>query len=884
MEPLIAHYYPTKEAGEESQRERGTRIPPPLFYLHLWWARRPLAASRATVAALAVDTNKPPDKRFVEELLQAIKLVPGLPRPAYNYSPDREWIARHSRVKEATLLDPFAGGGSIPLEALRLGFKKVVAVEYNPVAYIILKATLEYPLRYGKKLVKDVEYWAKWLVENVRRELAPYYPPHPKGRPTNYIWVRVYTCPDGKKVPSLSNPILSKDNKIALKLEGFDEEGNPILRVVNVNDVSKAKEQYATIRRKKLRCPTATLDSKELQRQYQEAMKQWEEEGRYGYHPAVLAAVKLEDGSYAEPTQEMIEAYRKAEQYLREHWDELLAEDLIPAEQIPEGEKTREVLLRGIDKFYKLFNARQLLVHAIVVKYIREAYQEMLNKGYDEDYAKAVVTYLALGHGKLLDYSSTMTMWHIKGVIGHTFARHAYTFGNDFAEGDIIPGNKQGDLLSWVFFSNTGIVKALERIVGLLEGASGEVEVVLGDAADPATYAGVDGIDFVVADPPYYDNVQYGELSDFFYVWFKRSLGELYPEAFVWDTVPKDSEIVVNRARGRDGAWFESRLRAVFELVREQGAGRLAVMYAHRSSEGLYAMFGALLGAGWKPVGVWGVAAEQPRSQHIVGKAAARSMLVIGAVPRSGGSGCFWDARLQRRVEEAVEAAVRETLGLGLGLVDAVLAGVGAAFRVAGECWPLQRLEGGVVGVREVVDLASRVASRAVTREVLRAEIDPLSTMYFLARVVYGEPEYDELRRLGYAAGLSHEVFIERFTKGSRTSRGRKVYPLKRLDEIDAVLRPGSLVEALAVAVRRFLVAGVEEALEALREAGYGLDTAVCRYVEALMADSEGGEKKALQGIYAACVQRGLAGGRGGRGPGEGSGGQRTLVEFLGRR
>ena len=887
MDPLIAHYYPTKEAGEESQRERGARFPP-LFYLHLWWARRPLAASRATVATLAVDINGPPDKKFIEEFLQAIKLIPGLPRPAYNYNPDKDWIAKHSRVKEAVLLDPFAGGGSIPLEALRLGFKKVVAIEYNPVAYIILKASLEYPLRYGKKLVGDVEYWAKWLVENVRRELKPYYPQHPKGQPTNYIWVRVYTCPDGKKMPSLSNPILSKDNKIALRLEGFDEEGNPVLKVVNIDNPSKAKEQYATIRRKKLRCPTATLESKELQRQYREAMELWEQENRYGRHPSVLAVVKLEDGRYVEPTQEIVEAYRKAEQDLQEQWDELLAEDLIPTEQIPEGEKTREILIRGIDKFYKLFNARQLLAHATIVKYIRIAYQEMLRKGYDEDYARAVVTYLALGHGRLLGYNSAITTWdpHGKGSINHTFSRHAYAFGDDFGEGDVIPGKRQGDLLSWVFFSNTGVVRALERIVGLLEDVGGEVEVVLGDAADPATYAGVGGVDFVVADPPYYDNVQYGELSDFFYVWFKRSIGELYPEAFVWDTVPKDSEIVVNRARGRDGSWFESRLRIVFELVREQGAGRLAVMYAHRSSEGLYAMFGALLGAGWKPVGVWGVAAEQPRSQHIVGKAAARSMLVIGAVPREGGSGCFWDARLRRRVEEVVEDAVKRTLGLGLGLVDAVLAGVGAAFRVAGGCWPLRRPEGGVVSVREVVDLASRVASKTVTREVLRAEIDPLSTMYFLARVAYGEPDYDELRRLGYATGLSHEVFIERFTKAARKSRDRKVYPLKRLDEIDIVIKPGSLVEALAIAVQRFLVAGLEEALEALREAGYGLDATVCRYVEALLTDSDGDEKKALQGIYAACVQRGLGGKHSSKGTSKDAKGSahRPLTEFLAKR
>lgn len=878
MDPLIAHYYPTREAGEESQRERGARFPA-LFYLHLWWARRPLAASRATIAALAVNTEKPPAKTLIEEFLRALRFKPKPPRPAYNYSPDREWIARHSKVAEATLLDPFAGGGSIPFEALRLGFKRIVAVEYNPVAYIILKATLEYPLKYGKKLVRDVEQWAKWLVENVRRELAPYYPPHPKGRPTNYIWIRVYTCPDGKKMPSLANPILSKDDKIGLKLEGFDNEGNPILRIVRVDDVSKAKDKYATIRRKKLRCPTATLDSRELQLQYQKAMKRWEKEKLYGHHPAILAAVKLEDGSYVEPTREMIEAYRKAEEQLKKQWDELIAENLVPVEEIEEGIETKKLLNRGMRKFYMLFNARQLLTHVFIVKYIRKAYRKMLDSGYDEDYAKAVTTYLALGHGRLLDYNSAVTTWdpYGKGSINHTFSQHAYPFGDDFAEGDPLSSSS----IQWVFFSNTGIVKALARIVGLLEGAPGSVEVVLGDAADPATYAEVGGIDFVVADPPYYNNVQYGELSDFFYVWFKRSLGELYPEAFMWDTVPKESEIVVNRVRGRDGAWFESRLRAVFELVREQGAGRLAVMYAHRSSEGLYAMFSALLGAGWKPVGVWGVAAEQPRSQHIVGKAAARSMLVIGAVPRGGGSGCYWDVRLQRRVEEAVEAAVKETLGLGLGLADAELAGVGAAFRVAGECWPLRRLEGGIVDVRDVVYLASRVASRVVAREILRAEVDPLSTMYLQARLEYGEPGYDELRRLGYANGISHEVFIQRFTRGSRKSRDRKVYLLRRLDEIDITVKPGSLVEALVVAVKRFLVAGVGEALKALREAGYELDAAVCRYVEALREDSEGDERKALQGIYAVCVQRGLVGSGSGGGRDEG---QRSLTEFLGRK
>jgi len=853
VDPLIEHYFPTKEVSEESQRERAVISPPP-FYLHLWWARRPLIASRAVAAALAVNTDGPPSKDFIAEFLRAIRLVPKRERPAYNYDPDREWIWRHSDVRESALLDPFAGGGSIPFEALRLGFKKVVAVEYNPVAYVILKATLEYPLKYKKKLVKDVERWAKWLVEKVVEEVKDFFPPHPeKGHPTNYIWVRVYRCPDGKPVPSLSNPILSNRDGIALKFDGHDASGSPIIEVVKVKNTEKAKKELTTIRRKKLNCLTATLDSKDLQRQYKEAMKKWEEEGLYGRHPAVLAAVKYEDGTYGKPTEEMLRGYELAEKRLQERWEELVAEDLIPTEKIEEGVEVVRMHLNGIDRFYKLFNARQLLLHALMVKYIRKAYQEMLKEGMDEEYAKAVVTYLALGHGKLLDYNSVITTWdpHDKGSIRDTFSRHSYSFGDDFAEGNPLSSSS----LRWVFFSNTGVVKALERIVSLLANTRSEVEIILGDAAEPATYAGLDGVQYVVADPPYYNNVQYAELSDFFYVWMKRSIGELYPEAFAWETVPKDAEMVVNKVRGRDSKWFEERLRQTLELAQDLGAGRLAIMYAHRSSEGLYALFSALIKGGWKPVGVWSVASEQPKSIHIAGKAAVRSMLIIGAVPRESSRTCFWDASFTSKMEREVKETVVRALKLGLSLVDAVMAGIGAAFRVAGDCEKLKHPDGRDADIKDIIDFASKVSTKTVTEEVLKAQLDPATTMYFLARAVYGEPEFDELRRLSYATGYDYEKFINKFTKGTKNKKEKKVYIIKSLDEV-ATDKAESLIEALARAVKAFLIGGIDRAVGELKKEGFALDRTLCRLVELLREDSEGDERKALQGIYAACIQR----------------------------
>lgn len=636
-ERLIKYYFPTQEVSEEAIRERAV-ISPPMFYLHLWWARRPLIGSRAVIAAAAVKCDEP-DKDFTKEFKNAVALLqkgkrPG--RPAYNFQPSLEWLVQHSDVSSARLLDIFAGGGSIPFEALRLGFKEVVAVEYNPVAYVILKATLEYPLKYGGRLVRDVERLGKWLLERVRDELTEYYPRHPEGEPTSYVWVRVYKCRCGKLIPAISHPALSRDSGYALRLEYEGDE--PRIRVVRGEGTKVGKGVTS------LTCPEGhVITSEEMRAQYKAEVEKWEREELYGHHPAILAAVKLADGSFVEPTDEMIEAIRKAEEKLREKWDEFVDEGLIPTESIPEGDEVPRLLERGIDKFYKLFNARQLLTHATVVKLIREAYERLVDEGNDEEYAKAVVTYLALAHGKLLDYHSAITSWdpYGKGSIRNTFNTHAYSIGQDFAEADSLAENVS---LDWCLFSNTGVVSALKKLVNLLSGVKGDVKVVLGNAKDPSFYIELGEFDYVITDPPYYANVQYSELADFFYVWHKRSIGHLYPEAFSMELTPKDDEIVVNKTRGKDEEYFEASMREVFELVKSslKPDGVAVFMYAHRSLKGLKVMLNAALNAGFIPFAVWGFASEQPRSLGIVGKAAVKSLLSLALKPggeKAGESG-----------------------------------------------------------------------------------------------------------------------------------------------------------------------------------------------------------------------------------------------------
>jgi len=849
-ERLVKYYFPTFEVSEESMRERGTRIPPPLSYIHLWWARRPLIGSRTTIAASAVRADSEPDKDFVKQFKNAVALLvrdQKPKRPAYNFQPNLRWLAQYSDVNNSRLLDVFAGGGSIPFEALRLGFKEVVAVEYNPVAYLILKATLEYPLKYGERLVRDVEKWGKWLLENVKKELAEYYPRHPEGEPTSYIWVRTYRCRCGKLLPAISHPVLSKDNGYAMEVEWNGNE--PIIRVVKGNGKRTGKGVTS------LSCPEGhTLVSDELRAQYKVEMEKWEAEGLYGHHPSILAAVKLANGRFVEPTEEMIEAARKAEVDLRKKWQELLDDNLVSTENIPEGDKTREILLRGINIFYKLFNARQLLTHVTIVRLIREVYKRIIEKD-EADYARAVVTYLALAHGKLLDYNSVITSWHgYKGVIRNTFDRHAYRIGQDFAEGDVI--TERAGLFDWALFSNTGVVSALKRIVNLMSGVKGKVKVVLGNAKDPSLYIELGEFDYVVTDPPYYANVQYSELADFFYVWHKRSIGHLYPEAFSTELTPKEDEIVVNKTRRKDQEYFESSMQEVLELVKSslKPDGITVFMYAHRSLKGLKVMLNAALNAGFVPFAVWGFASEQPRSIHIVGKAAVKTMLAIAMKPRENETLGVWDAKLRAQIKRAIEEEVDRTIDYNLSYADAILMGIGAAFEVVGKHWPLYTYEGSKVELDEVLQYASSEVSKIVLEKLVSAALDQPSAMYLMARVIYGEPEYDSLRYIAYGLNYDHEEFIKKYTSGHTTKDGAKSYKIKPLLEINP--DGHSLVDAVAEALKEYLKNGANESLKVLKAKGYTLNGLVNKFLELILneGEPEKEEKLAIQGLLMSSI------------------------------
>lgn len=839
MEKLIERWLPVDQLSEEAVRERQGRFPP-LFWIHIWWARRPLVGMRAVIAAALVNADGVDDGRR-EEFLRAIWLK-NPDKPAYNYSPRAELLEKLTgkRPEDMRLLDVFAGGGSIPFEALRLGVGEVVAAEYNPVAYIILKAVLEYPLKYGERLARDVERWGKWMLQQLKRELRPYFPEHVHGKPVNYIWVRVYKCPiHGVKIPSVATN-LSEGWGIHVEYNN----GDFALKVVK-------GASTRTYQRGGLMCPKGhVISPEELAKLHAREMAKWEE-GSIGHQPAVLAAVKLDTGEYTEPTPEMLEAYRKAEEKLQHHFYEWLG-TYIPQQEIPQGDKTRELIRRGLDHFFKLFNARQLLVHATIVRLIKEAYRLISDETGDPEYAKAVVTYLALAHGKLLDYNSVLTTWHgSRGVIDHVFDRHDFHVGQDFGEGDMIA---EGVGLDWALFSNTGVVAGLKKVVAFLSNVRGNVRIVLGDAADPVLYGDLGVFDLVVTDPPYYGNVNYAELSDYFYVWHRLSIGNLYPEAFSREYTPKEREIVVNKTRQCDETCFEGRMRSVFENLRYvlKDDGLLVVVYGHRSFRGLKAMFKAAFDAGFKVSMLWSFASEMMSSLHLVGKAAVRSNLVVVFRPRERVGPCIVRPGLSSDVFEASARTFGEVYGMGLSLVDALMAANAAAFKVVSECWPWRTVEGKLYSLDELEDVVERAVAHAFSRNVLGGDVDGWSLMYLIARGVYGEPSYDDIRRLGVGVGVSHEEFIKRYCGRYRESRGDKVYEVLPLTEIRGV-SAGRLVDALAAAMRAVKVSGMDAAVKRLEELGFRLSGPTCRYIEEIVNAVDGEERELLQVLNAKC-------------------------------
>ena len=836
---LIERWLPIAALGEESVRERRSMTAlPPTYYLHVWWARRPLVASRAAVLAslLPADADR---EKFLHVLgihgdpVAAKKRIAIANRTgdrlgaaaygysrAFSYTPDnqdRAWLVENS-VNAATVVDPTAGGGSVPFEAVRLGLE-TVANDLNPVAALIERATIEWPTIHGVAVKGVFEELGGEFTAKVRKRLAGVFPEEPgdNTRPDGYLWARTITCPycDGL-VPLSPNWRLAPDGTgVRLKPElgpGPGSQG----RVCSFEIVKSAKEQSnGTVARGDGTCPYSdcgrVIDGYEIKRQaqagrmgeqlftvvYKKRFEKRLKSGKRGKDKWVRGyrAPRPEDDNGAE-----IQA-RLAEKLTE--WEAL---DIVPSEGYGKMYSDRSKIY-GVNKWLDLFSPRQLLCHGTSVEVFREMLDADRAEGKLNEIREAAYGYLALSLDKLLNYNSRMSVWMpTREVVANTFNRHDFAFCWSHAEmAPLIVGLGY----DWAIVQTA---KCIGELVALVRPDAEKKSGNLFDDADAAEYTPPpvtitckpgdsldhveDGsIDVVVMDPPYYDNVMYAELSDFFYVWLKRTAGHVFPELFRRQLTDKDNEAVANPARfqGQKGAQaiagrdYQERMASIFAECRRtlKPDGVMTLMFTHKATGAWDALTKGLMEAGFAITASWPINTEAAGSLHIRNKAAAKTTIFLVCRPRirdrEADQDLYWED-VEPRVARAVRKRVGEFQAVGIAGVDLYLASFGPALEEFSRHWPLKRgtpreipeerrrrrqqvlfeeeWDPYATTPEDALDAARREVKRwrleQLTHLKANADLDPATAFFVLAWDAFKAPmfSYDEALRLARAVGV----------------------------------------------------------------------------------------------------------------------------------
>ena len=869
---LIEDFLPIQAISAEASREKSVRKGH-ISTLHLWWARRPLVACRAAVygalvpASRFVPENGPDNKKQSLGRANAAKFIERLCKypgnPAVIKEAQRHILEAHAeRLTEETgkpvtiedieegraprpkVLDMFAGGGAIPLEALRLGCE-AYALDLNPVAHIIELCTLVYPQKYGKPdpnargmtgpknakgetswggLANEVRYWGEWVLKKVKAEIGDLYPlipdPQYKGnrlavqdklwqssdeesippgylKPVAYLWTRTVRCKNplcGATVPLVRQTWLckKKDRYVALRMIARKGEKQVRFEVVEshtekglgFDPAGFSKAGNAT-------CPfCGTVADSDYVKAEGCAKRMGEQmmaivctrPGRQGkVYLSVEQALEATGGTPVIPPEE--EIHKRIEALCRKTGLTVPSEPLPRRSSAPgdmRGTLGIGVQPYGILTFGDLFTPRQMLCLLTFAAAVREAMKELEREGVESERAKAVGTYLGILVNRLADYNSTGCVFEVTGeFIAHTFGRQALPMVWDFAE--LAP-----------FGDGSGSPKgALDWIIGVAEAQVDtgiEATVTRGSAT---ALPWPDGIfDAVITDPPYYDNVPYADISDFFYVWLKRTIGHLYPEHFATEGTPKKQEAVADAVR-HGGS--KEKARAAYEQMMAQSfaqanrvlkpGGQMIVVYAHKTTLGWSTLVDALRRAGFTVTEAWPLDTERPGRLREHGSAALASSIFLVARKREGSTGGSpvgqsqstgkmpvplntgsYEEEVRPELDRIVRERVDSLWKMGITGADLVIAAVGAGLRAFTRFARVEYANGEEVPAEKFLAEVEGVVLETLLEKIFGvtgsgvAAVDGPSRFYVLWRYTYKAAEMDAGEAIVFTYGQNVEL------------------------------------------------------------------------------------------------------------------------------
>jgi putative DNA methylase len=810
---LIEVALPLEAINRESAREKSIRHGHPST-LHLWWARRPLAAARAVLfAQLVDDPSSRPDEFPTEELQRKERerlhnLIERL--VVWENIRDEKLLAEaHAEILKSTdgnppvILDPFAGGGTIPLEAQRLGLE-AHASDLNPVAVLINKALIEIPPKFRNQppvfpgladsqirqwkgsegLAADVRAYGAWMRDEAEKRIVHLYPKAtlPTGSKAPviaWIWARTVTCPNpacgiemplvrswllGKKkgkeacvVPSVvSDSTHPSGQRVKFEI-GHDKTGVPT--AATEGTVSKTGARC-------LACETAT------------ELKYVRAEGRAHRLGSQLMAVVAEGSRqriYLEPTDE----HRVAAATGR-------PVDL-PDSTLPGEALGFRVQAYGMTKWVDLFTDRQLVALTTFSDLVSNARERVVADGGSTAYADAVATYLGIIVSKMTDRNSTLVNWYVsRESTSSTFARQALSMVWDFAEVEPL-GTNTGS------FSNS-LLWTAETIEGLR--GEGKAAVSQADAASR------DFVGVVSTDPPYYDNIGYSDLSDYFYVWLRRSLRNTHRDLFSTMVVPKAEELVANPYRhdGKDGAraFFEDGFRSVFARAREAARDDLpiTVWYAFKQSEtdesgeastGWETLLDGMVRSGWMITATWPSHSELGNRMRSIDSNALASSIVLSLRPRPEGAPTTDKRGFIAALEDELPDALRKLQQGQIAPVDLPQAAIGPGMAVFSRYSGVIENDGSKMAVRSALARINEILDQVLAEQEGDFDATTRFAIAWYRQHGYGVGKFGDADNLARARNTSVDVMDRDDILTSRAGKVQLVKPADLPEEYDVL-------------------------------------------------------------------------------------------------
>ena len=830
---LIEDWLPINEISVEAVREGGALAGhPPVNQLHVWWARRPLIASRAAIAAsmLPAETDR---NEFTRNLGTSTEVVTARRQmdevkatgqwSKISFPNQRSFLHNPKFLTAApdnvpTILDITAGGGSIPFEAGRLGFK-TIANELNPVAGLILRATCEWPQRHGWELLDRFQEVKGRFLGRVRELTDDLYPeePQPKVEPGNqrdenvrakrYVWAylfaRTLICPSCEgTIP------LSPNWRLDSKGTGIRVAPDPTSGTCSFEVVTRTSDQSpGTVSRAKATCPYPTCGTTTPK----DYISQEAQAGRLGHQLYCIIYrdtwhTKTKSGALSkrpktsrgfrvpkEGDDNIAQVETKLEN-LAQEWER---DNILPNEVIPEGDKTSGYPLRyGMPIWKEMFSHRQQLAHGYCVQAFHDLVDEDRDAGKLGETRKAAWCYVALAMDKMINRNSLITRWDSgKDIVTGTFDSHDFGMKWSYAEMAIAI---EGLGLEWALNDLDDCLRQLIQMSGhqqedhskgkLMDMGQGETltappsRVIIGPAQD--TDLPSSSVDAIIFDPPYHNNVNYAELSDFFYVWLKRTAGYVLGDNLLAPYLTdKVNEAIASPARFQEQARgsgksaaalatrdYENKMAEIFRECRRviKPDGIMTVMFTHKSTDAWDALTVALIESGFGITRTWPVKTEADSAINIMDRAAARSTILLVCRPRTTNPTPEPWHVVESRIAQAVRDDIPTLQDYGLSPVDQYLAAFGPALQVISEHWGTERAVSNpdrpgdefAVTPTDALQVARREVLAHRTREISQrwseSGGDPVTRFYILAQDGAGAATipFDEANLFARAIGL----------------------------------------------------------------------------------------------------------------------------------